>query len=228
MVPISRAQVSSARKAAWRSVENDRGENDEVRRRSLRSEPVSTSPVARPRLNRGRLQCHPSSPIRNRPATTSVGRIDMRNAPFEVHPIAGALGAELRGVEPGRGPARCHDRGDPPGAARSPGDLLPRPGPAARALPVAAPAASARRSSIRSSRASTASRRSSTSPSSSTRRSTSAASGTPTRPICRSRRWPRCWSRARCRRAGGDTLFANQYLALRDAVGRHARTARRR
>ena len=89
----------SANKAGWRGVENDRGENDEVRRRSLRSEPVSTSPVARPRRNRGRLQCHSSSPIRNRPTTTSVGRIDMRNAPFEVRPIAGALGAELHGVD---------------------------------------------------------------------------------------------------------------------------------
>ncbi len=45
------------------------------------------------------------------------------------------------------------------------------------------------------------------------KRSISAVCGIPTRPIFRSRPWPRCWSRARCRTAGGDTLFANQYLA---------------
>ena len=59
----------------------------------------------------------------------------MRNAAFDVRPIAGAIGAELHGIDLSADASRRDDRGDSPGAAGPPGDLLPRPGPAAGALP---------------------------------------------------------------------------------------------
>ena len=115
----------------------------------------------------------------------------MRDVPFEVRPIAGALGAELHGIDLS---AELTDATI--GAIRQAlldhlviffrdQDLPPEHFLRWRA-------ASARRSNTRSSRASRAFRRSSTLPSSNTRRPTSVASGTPIRPICSSRRWRRC------------------------------------
>ena len=154
------------------------------------------------------------------------GGDDMRNAPFKVRPIAGALGAELIGDRPVDGAAGCDHRRDPSGVARPPGDLLPRSEPAARAFSGAGALLWRLRSNIRSSRASRVSPRSSTSPSSSTRRSISAAYGTPTRPICRSRRWRRCWSRAKSPRPAATRCSPTSTSPSR-LFGETARTARR-
>ena len=78
-----------------------------------------------------------------------------------VAPIAGALGAEITGVDLATDLRRRDGGRDPAGVARASRRVLPRPGARARRSSSRSPAASANRSSTRSSRASTASPRSS-------------------------------------------------------------------
>ncbi len=80
---------------------------------------------------------------------------------IDVAPIAGALGAEITGVDLARDlPDEIVAR-DPARVARAPRRVLPRPGPRSGRSSSRSPAASAIRSSTRSCRASTATRRSS-------------------------------------------------------------------
>ena len=67
-----------------------------------------------------------------------------------VHPIAGALGAEISGVDLSRDPGDETRGGDPPRLARAPRHLLPRPAPVARRSSSPSAGASASRSSTRS------------------------------------------------------------------------------
>ena len=63
------------------------------------------------------------------------GEVAMRNAPFGDQADRRRDWRRTARRGPRRGPAGQHDRRDPPGAARSPGDLLPRPATAAGPLP---------------------------------------------------------------------------------------------